>query len=103
MNETGLPIIYILIGDPSATRGGHDVTSNAVAQDGQCLAGHLSSSQGFARHDMGLTSDWKHDKYKEHYPGGYQLVEVEDLSDPGWLAAYEKNQALKAKKEAESK
>ena len=50
-----------------------DYLGFAVAQDGTGLAGHCSSSEAFVRHDMGITSDWKHDKYAAHYPGGYTL------------------------------
>lgn len=46
----------------------------AVAEDGTGLAGHICSSAAFFHHDLGLTSDWKHDKYQEHYPHGYRLV-----------------------------
>lgn len=55
---------------------GDDVISNALAEDGHVLSGHLSSNFGFAKHDMGLTSDWKHKEYKEHYPDGYELVDL---------------------------
>lgn len=68
----------------------------AMAEDGTYLAGHLSSSEHFAKHDIGLTSDWKHDAYKKHYPDGYELVWVDD-ANPGNHAgldeAYAKNQA----------
>jgi hypothetical protein len=77
-----------------STRGG-DVLGAALADDGTGLAEHLSSSVGFAQHDMGLTSDWKHDYYREHFPGGFELVWVDDpATHPGWQAALEKNKAL---------
>lgn len=67
------------------TRGietyGGDVSGAAVAEDGTYLAGHLSSSMGWFRHDMGLASNWKHDKYAAHYPDGYELVEAEPPDD----------------------
>jgi hypothetical protein len=50
---------------------------SAVAEDGEGLAGHVCSSPVFFKHDLGLTSDWKHDKYREKYPEGYRLVWVE--------------------------
>ncbi len=50
----------------------------ALAEDGTCLAGHLSSSIGFAKHDIGITSKWKHEIYEKHYPNGYELVWIDD-------------------------
>ncbi len=38
----------------------------AICEDGVIVTGHISSHEGFMQHDMGLTSDWKHDKYNEH-------------------------------------
>lgn len=49
----------------------------AFAEDGEGLAGHICSSPVYFHHDLGLTSDWKHDKYAEKYPDGYRLVWVE--------------------------
>lgn len=67
----------------------------ALCEDGHCLAGHLSSTEGWAKHDIGINSDWKHDKYKEHCPEGYELVWVDDAEGhEGIDAAYTLNQAL---------
>ena len=61
----------------------NDVIGMALSEDGYELASHLSSNIDFLKHDMGLTSKWKHDTYKEHYPDGYELVWVEDWkTDP---------------------
>lgn len=38
-----------------------------------CIASHVSSGETFCKHDMGLTSNWKHDIYKELHPDGYEL------------------------------
>jgi len=68
----------------------------AMAEDGTCLASHVSSSESFAKHDIGITSDWKHETYKKHCPDGYELVWVDDArpgNHPGLDAAYAKNQA----------
>ena len=76
-----------------STPGG-DVFGYALAEDGKCLAQHLSSSVSFSKHDMGLTSDWKH----EHYPDGYELEWIdEDKLDAheGFKAAFQKNQEKK--------
>lgn len=93
------PIIYLF-----AEKGGFsqfDVLGYALAEDGQGLASHMSSSIGFSQHDMGLTSDWKHNLYNAKYPEGYQLVWL-DASEldahKGFQAAYELN---KARAEAE--
>lgn len=76
----------------------------ALCEDGRCLAGHVSSNEGFARHDIGMTSDWKHDHYKKHCPDGYELVWVDDpVGHVGLNEAYKKNQLLsiEAKKKEE--
>ena len=68
----------------------------ALTEDGIYLAGHVSSNVDFAKHDIGITSDWKHEIYKEHYPDGYELEWVNDIKNhSGLQEAYKKNQALK--------
>lgn len=72
----------------------HDVVGQALAEDGTGLASHLSSSEDWSRHDMGLTGDWKHDIYDEHYPQGYELIWIDDPhTDPRWQAALALNKA----------
>jgi hypothetical protein len=69
----------------------------ALADDGRCVAGHLSSNIHFAIHDIGITSDWKHDIYKELFPDGYELewIDEKDLDDHvGLQAACELNRLL---------
>jgi hypothetical protein len=46
----------------------------AYAEDGTHLAGHASSNLAWAKHDIGITSNWKHEKYKAKYPEGYELI-----------------------------
>jgi hypothetical protein len=71
-----------------------DVIGYALAEDGTGLGSHLSSNVDFAKHDMGLTSDWKHAAYTQHYPEGFELVWLDDAeNDPRWRAAYELNEA----------
>ena len=73
---------------------GGDVIGYALADDGHALASHLSSNVGFSQHDMGLTSDWKHDKYKEHFPDGFELewIDESDLEHhEGFKKAFELN------------
>lgn len=69
-----------------------DVIGWALAEDGEGLASHWSSSETFAKHDMGLTSNWKHEGYAKHYPDGYELVWLDDpLKDPAWVDAMRLN------------
>jgi len=74
-----------------STPGG-DVLGCALSEDGVLLAEHLSSSVGFAKHDLGLTSDWQHDFYRAHAPNGYELEWVDDRkTHTGWIAAFDLN------------
>jgi hypothetical protein len=87
------PKIFVFI---NGGRGTEFVNGCALSEDGHFLAGHLSSSEGWFMHDMGLHSDWKHDAYKAHYPDGYELVHVaENIREhEGIKAAYEKHLQL---------
>lgn len=73
-----------------------DVMGYALAEDGRGIGSHLSSNEGFARHDMGLTSDWQHDTYQAaSFPFGYALEWVSDLeAHVGFNAAFALNQAI---------
>ena len=55
-----------------------DVIGTALCEDGRGLTSHLSSNVSWGKHDMGLTSDWKHDWYDETCPEGWTLEYVED-------------------------
>ena len=73
---------------------GGDVIGYAMAENGEVLASHLSSDEDFSKHDMGLTSDWKHDKYMAHYPDGYELEWVTDTDNhTDFAKAFALNQA----------
>ena len=75
---------------------GGDVMGYALGEDGQGLASHLSSGIGYSKHDMGLTSDWKHDIYKETYPQGYELVWIDDPDNSEeWKKAISLNKTKK--------
>jgi hypothetical protein len=77
----------------------------ALAEDGHCLAQHVSSHPEWSKHDLGLTSDWKHEYYREHYPQGYELVWIDDPAlgkDAGLDLAYERNQALAREADAKT-
>src|ERR1051325_7387513 len=86
------PLILIACFPHPVIREG-DVLGCAMTMDGRALAEHLSSSEDFCRHDMGLTSDWQHDRYAEAFPDGYELVWVgQDFkTDPRWLEALAAN------------
>ena len=67
----------------------------ALSEEGVVLAQHLSSSVAFAKHDLGLTSDWHHEKYRAAAPDGFELEWVDDRkTHTGWLAAIERNEGL---------
>jgi len=71
-----------------------DVVGFALAEDGFCLASHLSSSISFSKHDMGLTGNWKHDVYAEYYPNGFELVWIDSPeTDERWQKALALNKA----------
>lgn len=38
------------------------------------ITNHFSSGENWCKHDMGITSDWKHDVYDAMYPDGYELI-----------------------------
>lgn len=82
-----------------------DVAVTALAEDGEYLAGHISSNEDWAKNDIGYNlqgvenprgpgaSKLKH--YAEKYPDGFELIWVDDVhNDERWKAAYEKNQAI---------
>jgi hypothetical protein len=88
------PKVFLFINSGAGTDW---VVSMAMAEDGHVLASHVSSNDSFAHHDIGHTSDWKHEHYGEHYPNGYAIEWVEDpRTHAGLMAAYAKNQAMAA-------
>jgi len=87
------PKIYAFINNGEGT----DMLSlAALAEDGHFLAYHMSSNDVWARLDMGLGTNNKHDLYHAHFPGGYILewVEGNPKNHLGVMAAYEKHLAL---------
>ena len=44
-----------------------------LAEAGTVLAQHGRTTEEYAPHDLGVTSDWKHDLYREHYPDGFEV------------------------------
>jgi hypothetical protein len=66
----------------------------ALSEDGTGLGSHLSSNIDFAKHDIGLTSDWHHEFYKQRYPDGYHVEWIDNPDDdPRWLAAMKLNES----------
>lgn len=53
-----------------------DVIGYSVNDKGEQIASHWSSGVNWSKHDMGVTSDWKHDIYKSLYPDGYEIVYI---------------------------
>lgn len=73
-----------------------DVVGFALGEDGKGLASHLSSNVSFSKHDMGLTSNWKHEHYAEAYPDGYELIWIDDAkNDERWQKALALNKGQK--------
>lgn len=74
------PKIYIFV----VGRFGEDYSMIAVAEDGEEVAWHVSSTVDYGKYDMGLVGSSqgpatkKHDLYRAKYPDGYELKWVED-------------------------
>lgn len=58
--------------------GGGEGPGVAISEDGAVLASHWSSNDYWAAHDLGVTSNWKHEIYQKYYPEGFEVVFVED-------------------------
>lgn len=100
MEENTKKKIYCFVNGSS--REWHPVL--AMCEDGHVLANHASSTVGWARHDIGITSDWKHENYKEHCPEGYELIWVDEedvRGHEGIQSAYQLNQELRKAAEKE--
>jgi hypothetical protein len=51
----------------------------AMGDDGHCLAQHCCSDESFMAHDLGITSEWKHENYNKHFgEGNWELEWVPD-------------------------
>lgn len=56
-----------------------DVIAFAVTEDGRHLASHLSSNSDYAKHDIGITSNWKHEHYdKVLGKGNWKIVWIDN-------------------------
>lgn len=75
----------------------------ALAEDGRVLAGHICSSVGFMRHDLGMDgSTWKHENYDAHFgAGNWELEWVDDtFTHAGLKEAFRLNDERRALSEA---
>lgn len=64
--------------------GGREGLVYAMAEDGTVLGSHWCSNESFAPYDLGVvngTRPDRHERYKEHYPKGYEMefVRVADI------------------------
>lgn len=97
-NPLGIPTIYALITGEIRIRpdGPKDYIVSAVAEDGDLLCSHCSSSIDWAKGD--IVNEAKHKHYRRKYPGGYQLIwlDEDELDDhPGFQRAKELNSKRK--------
>lgn len=78
----------------------------AVCECGDGLAGHISSNTYFAKHDIGVTSEWKHEHYQKHstekHDGKpYQLEWIDDPANHQALQELDERLGREAKAESE--
>lgn len=79
MDEKPKPKVFVFV----AGRLGGDCLLAAVAEDGAEVASHVSSTPEWGRNDM-----WrKTGEYAAKYPGGYELVWVDDWKAHPFLSA----------------
>ena len=91
MGELAKPKIYLFINSGRCTDW---VITSALSEDGEFLAGHCSSNDWWAQHDIGLKSEWKHDIYQERYPDGFELEWVDNPKQhAGLMAAHARHLA----------
>lgn len=77
---------YGLIRDaePCGDVVGYAVDRMTLDKKMSVIANHCSSGETWCKHDMGITSNWKHDIYGAEHPNGYELIwlgcfkEIED-------------------------
>lgn len=56
------------------------VIGYTINEEGNQVASHLSSHEGWAKHDLGVEgSDWAHDTYNHLYPDGWTIEWVTEV------------------------
>jgi hypothetical protein len=88
---------------PNAGLHPSDVVGYAIAEDGSSLKAHMSSSLEWFRRDMGIAPpffDLQH--YTNHYPDGYELIDLTQLTEEQLHDHPELNAALTKNKEIPS-
>lgn len=77
-----------------------DVVGYALAEDGSALKQHMSSSLDLLRRDMGIGAPFfEPDAYKDHYPHGYELIDLTHLDETALRANHELRVALERNKD----
>lgn len=68
---------------------------SAITEDGLCISGHCCSHPSWGPHDIGATSDWHHDVYRQYYPDGFTVEWVADVkAHDGIQRAFALNRAM---------
>ena len=73
----------------------------ALADDGHVVAEHLCSNEFYMAHDLGITSDWKHEEYNKHFgEGNWTLIWIDDpVNDERVKSAMVLNEKLREEAE----
>jgi len=76
-----------------------------IAEDGNCLGGHICSDEGYMPNDLGIlegTRSDRHETFQKHYPDGYRMEFVSSEEVKGHVGlqkAFDINKAIGAKEE----
>ena len=73
------PRIFVFI---NGGWGPGDLVAVAIAEDGACLASHISSSVGWSKIDMGANGTNKHEAYGEHYEDCMAAIQLNQAKAP---------------------
>lgn len=105
-NPHGKPVeeLPFIIGFNNGGRPGwHEAV--LLAADGTGLGGHICSSEGYMRHDLGIlegTRPDRHETFRKYYPDGYRMDFVgyaNVLADERLKEAFRLNAILRQQKE----
>lgn len=67
---------------------------DAISEDGVFLAGHICSDPAWGPHDLGVTSQWKHETYRKYYPDGFEVIWIADVNDDRLQQAHALHKAM---------